>query len=350
MPFIRPLAVPRRPRLVSGSIPVLVIAMMAGALNWVGAQDPATPQGTASTPDKKDAPPGKNIPLPPARPQTIRTTDGLDLSASYYAPLPEVDRLASVLLIHDIGGSHASVEPLAQLLQWAGCDVLSPDLRGHGESLFPASGPGSSRNETEKNKQRPLRKPDFDMIVASSPNQQVREQASIQGDIEASLLRLLDLTGPDRRPVFIVGCGLGGTLATLWTVSDYAWRDLTDGQQGRFVKGLVLVSPLWAEKGINIKPALDTPPLRDALPVMILAGSEDKNAGKVFDYFKKLRPDQCSTTFVAKTGDDDKKQKKLTVFFLAYNSPLQSDKLAIERSMNPPPARFMVEFFRRESR
>jgi pimeloyl-ACP methyl ester carboxylesterase len=304
----------------------------------------ARPAGAPPAAGQLPAKTGAPAALPGAQTLEIPTSDGLTLAAAYYPPMPDVDRLASVLLVHDLGGSHATVEPLAQVLQRVGCDVLAPDLRGHGASLFRKSG--------DKSEARPLRKPDFDMIVLSNPNQQVREQATIRGDLEASLLALLERAGDQRPPVCVVGCGLGGTLATLWTNSDWAWRRLTTGDQGRNVKGLVLVSPVWTDKGVNIKPALDVSPVRDSLPILILAGTADKDAGKVFDYFERLRPGK--TIAVDLTQDSPKADPKAlaekSVFSFTFRSPLKADKLATESSLAPQPAKIIVNFVQNKLR
>ncbi|NBW88060.1 MAG: hypothetical protein EBR23_14840, partial [Planctomycetia bacterium] len=64
----------------------------------------------------------------------LETSDGVAIAAWYY-PLPkDAASLGTVILIHDIDGSHRTVEPLAKALQAAGCAVVAPDLRGHGAS------------------------------------------------------------------------------------------------------------------------------------------------------------------------------------------------------------------------
>ena len=65
----------------------------------------------------------------PAKPEEVvlNTTDGLELHAWYYPAKLEEDGAptATVILLHDLEGSHRSLEPLAQALQAAGCDVVS---------------------------------------------------------------------------------------------------------------------------------------------------------------------------------------------------------------------------------
>ncbi|MBM4023536.1 MAG: hypothetical protein FJ284_15105, partial [Planctomycetes bacterium] len=75
-------------------------------------------------------------PKPPPEPEVITatTSDGVPVSAWYYEAPGDGAAVATVLALHDLGGSHKSLEPLALSLQAAGCSVVVPDLRGHGKS------------------------------------------------------------------------------------------------------------------------------------------------------------------------------------------------------------------------
>ena len=101
---------------------------MVGAV--VGTTGPALSQPAAAP----AATPATTDPLEPARIKNLDpTTDGVEIAAWHY-PAPEsAPPVATVILIHDLGGSHRTVEPLAKSLQAAGCTVVVPDLRGHGE-------------------------------------------------------------------------------------------------------------------------------------------------------------------------------------------------------------------------
>ena len=65
------------------------------------------------------APPVAN----PSQKLQLETSDGLALSARYYAVAPQKP-LATVLLLHDLEGSHKTVDPLAKLLQKNGILIV----------------------------------------------------------------------------------------------------------------------------------------------------------------------------------------------------------------------------------
>ena len=65
----------------------------------------------------------------------LMTSDGVPLQVVYYPSQGKAT--ATVILVHDIGGSEKTVRKLASGLQQAGCAVAVPDLRGHGASKRP---------------------------------------------------------------------------------------------------------------------------------------------------------------------------------------------------------------------
>lgn len=244
------------------------------------AQQPATAQPAATAP----TPPG---PRPAERIKSLDpTTDGVALAAWHY-PAPEgMAPLATVIVVHDLGGSHLTVEPLAKALQAGGCTVVVADLRGHGDSTATDATAGSG------DPAKHLRPKDFEMIAASADGR-MRDQAGVRGDIEC--LRSWIKRGTDsgkiqRAPLFLVGSGLGSLLASAWTIADAAWPDIASGPQGREVAGLVLISPPFVSKGMKMVPLLATELIGRSLPVMVLAGRGDRDAARVFDQFKRQRP------------------------------------------------------------
>lgn len=213
-----------------------------------------------------EAPPAVAQPAPaatPAKPPAkaakpeellLPTSDGLELHAWYYPPLLDEDEKpkATVILLHDLEGSHRSVEPLAVALQTAGCGVVAPDLRGHGAST--AKG-GDSLDV------RGLKKPDFELMAATRGGQ-IREQSLIRGDVEAVrnwIRRKAEEGELDMQRLFVVGSGLGAAVALAWTAEDANWPDGTKGPQGRQVRGVVLVSPAWTTRGFAINVPLANP-------------------------------------------------------------------------------------------
>ena len=184
--------------------------------------------------------------------ESARTSDGVDLAIWYY-PSATDEALATVILVHDLAGSHATLEPLAIGLQAAGLSVVAPDLRGHGDST-KREWPGG---RTDTLKADRLLKADLE-AVAVSQGGRVREQARLRGDLEtvyawirrtAKSDKLLDATR-----LCMVGSGLGGTLASLWTAADAAWPPLASGPPGRQRAGLVPDQPCVFPQGGNDRP------------------------------------------------------------------------------------------------
>lgn len=216
----------------------------------------------------------------------LQTSDQVPLAAWYYpvtvekdAPPPPV-----AILIHDLGGSHESIDPLARDLQSRGIAVVAPDLRGHGAS--------ADTNADHKS----LKKSDFEHMAMTSGGR-VRDQAANRGDVETlwQWIQEQSATGKlDMTRLVIVGTGVGAAVAAHWTANDATWPDLASGPQGRHVRGLVLVSPAWTTRGFSISPALGHAAVRRGMPVLLIGGAEDGDAVKLYDQLKRLRPDEWS--------------------------------------------------------
>jgi alpha-beta hydrolase superfamily lysophospholipase len=277
----------------------------------------------------------------------LQTSDGVDLAVWYY-PAPKNGGIqASVILVHDVGeGSHASVERLAIALQRGGCAVVAPDLRGHGKSLSRAAGDTAVASKLPPIRAEALRKSDLDLMAAARGGTK-RDQALIRGDIETVRDFLVEKAAEgevDLDRLCVVGSGVGGTLASLWTAADWSWPPLASGPQGRQVQAVAFVNPVWAYKGLSLSPALAAEPLKTTLPVMILAGSGERDALKLADQMRRFRP---RGWFEHRLGAEPAKAKDLdspadaSSFFIQVDSPLSADKLATE----PETADRLLKFF-----
>jgi pimeloyl-ACP methyl ester carboxylesterase len=317
---------------------------------WAGllALPAASPADPPAAPAPPDAPavataPAK-APAKAAKPEELdlETSDGLDLHAWYYPPLLEEDETtaATVILLHDLEGSHTSVEPLALALQAAGCGVVAPDLRGHGASTSRGGGGLDVRT---------LKKADFELMAAARGGQR-REQALVRGDVEAvrNWIKAKAEEGElDMQRLFVVGSGLGATVAAAWAAEDANWPDGTKGPQGRQVRGLVLLSPAWTTRGFSINGPLANEAVKVEIPLMVIAGQDDRDAVKVFEQFKRQRP---SGWFQQQAdGTKDKAAKlddptKASLFFFEFDSTRSADALAADRTLNP--AAVIGKFFK----
>jgi len=310
---IRPMALSKRPWCPSLSpiVPAVfltALALWALASPAVGNADPQTDPGVEEL--------------------RLETSDGIRIAAWYYPVAEGSKPIATVILVHDIEGTHKTVERLARSLQGAGYAVVAPDLRAHGAS--------GSRGATEP---RLLKKNDLEMIAAASGGT-LRVQSTLKGEIEAvrnwikgkSDDGVLDI---DR--LCVVGCGLSGTLASMWTAADSNWPPVATGPQGRHVRALVLISPVWATKGVSMSLPLTSDAIKQSVPVLVLAGTGDRDAIQLFDRLKRLRPRGWFEQRIGKefeAGTDDKDPSKATAFFIQSDTRLAGDKLANDPEMN----------------
>lgn len=281
-----------------------------------------------------DAPaPAAAQPSPgPERPRELRleTSDGVPLAAWYYRIPKDADPRATVILLHDLGGSHASVEPLAKALQAAGYAVVAPDLRGHGASL--------ARGASDEDAWKLLKARDFEAMAASVGGR-IRKQADARGDVETVSEWITEQRGlpggKDEFPeaLYVVGSGLGASVAAAWAVADAAWPDATTGPQGHGVRGLVLVSPGMATKGFALAPILARAPFNRDMNVLILAGADDRDAAKAYDVLKRLRPGR---TYDSRSPTAPKDEgTKPTLYLIQTAVQRRADALACHRSADP---------------
>jgi len=275
---------------------------------------------------------------PPAERLSLTTTDGVGLAAWYYPVAGDAKPKATAIVIHDLEGSHESVEPLSRGLQAAGYAVVAPDLRGHGASTSSVVPGGRSVDLDAQS----LRKTDMLAIVASSGGR-IRDQALARGDLE-TVYRWIEeqaaagVLSADR--LCVVGCGEGGTLGALWTVADASWPPTTRGPQGGHVRALVLISPaIRAKGGITMLPALKTDIFRRSLPILLLAGSRDRDAKTLTDQFKGLRPKEWVVQGPGQKkeqADGVEKAADASIFCLHADSPLSGDELASDAAARVP--------------
>lgn len=290
----------------------------------------------------------------------LETSDNVKLSAWYYPPpspadegkdtKPRAKTLPPVaILVHDLDGSHEALAPVAEAIRESGCGAIAVDLRGHRQADDP----------------RKLKRSDFDAMAMSIGGQK-RDQATAYGDVEAARRWLVDKAADevDAERLFVIGSGVGGTVAAIWAAADWRWPDIATGPQGRYARAVVLISPAYQARGFSIAPALALEPLRQSGRVLILAGTQDRDAVRIFDQLKAKRSQawfeqrgQAEPAYApqlvkkpdAAAGSDDSDAvseavRKATVLFFQLDSPLQADALAADKdiALGPFIANFLL--------
>ena len=236
-----------------------------------------------------------------AVPERLRlsTSDGVQLAAWYYAvgeqpPAAGGERPPVAIVVHDLEGSHASMEPLSMALQREGVAVVAVNLRGHGTDAGGSQTRMLPDGRTVQLAATTLRKPDFDAMARSSGGR-VRDQALVRGDLETVhnwIKRQSDAGVLDVDRLFLVGSGMGAAVAMAWALEDAAWPPIATGPQGACVRGIALVSPTWTTRGFSVAPALGTDLIRRRMPLLVIAGREDRDAIKLFEQLKRQRPQE----------------------------------------------------------
>lgn len=201
----------------------------------------------------------------PAEAIEVETADGFLIVGKYFAPFPASDDSAVVVMVADEGESHMAFDRLAESLRWAETErpiaVLTASLRGQGDSTRRRARDGS-----------------IDTLRRRRPTA-AGVGAMIDEDMEAIRSFLVDKN--DARELNLnrlvyLGVGMGAVVAANATAVDYAVRDLPVGKQGRDVKTLVLVSPLWQVAGVGLLDALRAPGLSDQVATLVLYGDENR--------------------------------------------------------------------------
>lgn len=287
---------------------------------------------------------GGDTEAPPAAQElTLKTSDGIDLAVQYFAVAGEAKPAATVLLIHDLGGSSDALAPLAVEIQQAGCAVVVPDLRGHGQSSIAAY----AKAAPDGNQSKLLKLPDFKQMAITGGGR-VRGQSDLRGDIETVrqwLKKQSDAGVLDLDKLVIVGAGLGGAVAASWTAGDAAWPMIASGRQGGDVKALVLVDPTFITKGFSIGPALAAEPVKSKIPVLIMGGSGSRDGQKIFEQLKRFRPtawlDSRLYDPAERKNTSPAKEEDATLLYVQLDvkdrtgKPLEGDQLAALASPDP---------------
>jgi hypothetical protein len=100
----------------------------------------------------------------------------------------------------------------------------------------------------------------------------------VQHDLEAIKSVLMKENNAGRlniRKLCVLGIGMSTMVAVNWAAQDWTWPDVGGQPQGKDVRGLILIAPLSAYKGMTVNKALETRPFKEEISFLILAGSKD---------------------------------------------------------------------------
>jgi len=269
---------------------------------------------------KKEAPPPakKLLEVPEPEDVTLETQDGVELHARYYPGNRKKDSVP-IICLHGYRGDRSEFEGLADYLQKIGHAVIVPDLRGHGQS--------TRRKDGVPLDAATLRAVDFKNIV--------------QYDVETTKAFLTNENNQGRLNIdklCVIGAELGAILAANWAMLDWSWPPLAYGKQGQDVKALVLISPAWAFKGVNMSEAMASDSVRRDLSLLLIVGKGSskhvREANRLFKSFERFHP----------APPEEEKAAKKDLFLVQPDTKLQGTKLLGENlNLEETIARF-VEF------
>jgi pimeloyl-ACP methyl ester carboxylesterase len=194
----------------------------------------------------------------PADVDGLVSGDGLRLSATFYAG-PEEKETVPVILLHTWKGDGKEYAGLAPYLQQQGHAVLVPDMRGHGASTQQLNGRKLDAAKMGNEHLSFMRYDDMELL---------RKFLVKKNDEE--MLNLNKLC--------IVGAEMGASVAAYYAF--YDWTEFRREANRRpapsqDIKGLFLISPDWAFKGMPLNKPFSHPLIRSQISVWIVVGKED---------------------------------------------------------------------------
>jgi pimeloyl-ACP methyl ester carboxylesterase len=121
--------------------------------------------------------------------------------------------------------------------------------------------------------------------------------AMVNQDVEAVKNFLIERNNASElniEKLCLVGAEMGSVVAINFAARDWSWPVLATGKQGQDVKGLVLISPEWAHRGLHINDAIEQPQVRGVMSLIIIAGEraakERRDAERLYTALERFRP------------------------------------------------------------
>lgn len=200
---------------------------------------------------------------------TFATKDGVTLTGTYYKSSAGKDA-TPVVLLADWKDSRAVFDSLAKRLQTPDAKagdkhpsfaVLTVDLRGHGDSTKQRMG-----NQTRELDAAKIDRNMLGAMVAMDMNA-----------VRRFLVEKNDAGELNINKLSLIGAGLGASVAVNWAALDWSYPPLAVGKQGQDVKALVLISPEWSYKGLQMNQALRQPGVREKVAMLLMYGSGERS-------------------------------------------------------------------------
>ncbi len=267
------------------------IAFFLGVTLWaaISLAEPAAAQLTQNT-----APQPTAAATMPPEIFTLFTKDGVQLTLTHFPSGAQkgtqaAKQVAPVVLLHDYKDTRAIYNSLALRLQAAVdpgtghpyFDVVSVDLRAHGESTKQAA-PNGGVQELDAAK---LNVGGF-QAMAGFDMETVRSWLVAKNEDAALNLNKL----------CIVGAGMGASVAVNWAARDWSIPPLATGKQGQDVKALVLISPQWSYRGLQLQAPLQVVPFKQNVAWLLIYGADDPEAKadsrRIYEQLMRFHPEQ----------------------------------------------------------
>lgn len=226
--------------------------------------------------------------------------DGVEITTSFYAPKQQNTDTVPVILLHGFEGSRADFHQLALVLQKDGCSVIVPDLRGHGDSK-------NVRNQDVTLTADRLRPEQFALMISQ--------------DVEVCKKFLIERNNEQKCNIdklCIVGAEMGAVIGVNYAMLDWSFPVLPTGKQGQDVKVLILLSPEWQFKNLNLTNAVRHPAVAKTIATYLLVGKKSgdalRDANRVHQALEKYRSESDDQNlFYARVDTSLQGTKMLTV-------------------------------------
>jgi pimeloyl-ACP methyl ester carboxylesterase len=311
-----------RARTIAGALCWCAILVCGPAVSYSAAADQVKPPAkSGAAPADKNADKNK-AELPAPEDVSLPTADGIYLDATYYpSNAKNAKEAPPVVLFHAWKRDRTDFKALAPFLQEQGYAVLAPDFRGHG---------GSTRQKIDDEEvaldAAKFRPADFGRMVTLD-FLAVRDFLWEKNNEKKLNLNKLCLVGEEMGAAVAMN-------AAAFDAQGYEHRNPYYGpvQLGRFVKALVLISPEYSFKGLNIEPARRQPYVTQNVSIMILAGKGDPkamhDANQISTILEKFHPRMPKEKDLPKDeAGRIKLWQALTLRFVPLDTRLQGNKL-----------------------